>query len=412
MRFRRMLSTSVTPIAIDIGAASVKLLQVTKGDKPGIFAATELSIPEEARNNIDRRFAFLAEELPGVIKSCGFKGRRAICSPVSSHFTVQQVQVQEGGPVSIDDQIRGEVASRLGCTAANVVARSFDANEQGGEKSERVCLAIARDDVMRYVDAFKEARLDVVGVQPDQIAMMNAFRHLHRRAEDASVITMYVDAGWGAVKVVVGRGPDLVFARIIQVGGRHFDQVGSEVWGITPSEAGIRRMAEESEVSSADRGIEMPRSEHETSAVLRAGLAKARNQSMAGEDHAAMSVMTDRRNGESAPAMGSEVGVDGSPCLFSEVYDTVADELSMCARYAAAGISGGAIQRLVFLGGESRSRTLAAHLARAVGVKASVGDPLKRYAGRELGGSVDVDMTTANPGWAVACGLCATPVEM
>ena len=71
-------------------------------------------------------------------------------------------------------------------------------------------LAIARDEVMRHVDLMKRCRFSVVGVQPDHLPMLRAFDHLHRRDEDRSVVTMYVDAGWGAVKVAVARGTELV----------------------------------------------------------------------------------------------------------------------------------------------------------------------------------------------------------
>ena len=120
-----------------------------------------------------------------------------------------RADVQADGPISIDDQIRGEVASRLGCAASNVVARSFVVPTRRGDDRERVCLAIARDDVMRHVDLFSRCRLNLVGVQPDHIAMLNGFKHLHRRREDAEVVSMYVDVGWGSVKVVVGRGCEL-----------------------------------------------------------------------------------------------------------------------------------------------------------------------------------------------------------
>ena len=102
------------------------------------------------------------------------------------------------------------------------------------------------------------------------------------------------------------------------------------------------------------------------------------------------------------------------PCRngYSEIYETIGDELSLCARYAAAAIEGSTIHRLVFLGGECRSRSLASHLAQAVGVKASVGDPLSRFMAATPKGVVDIDSNCEHPEWAVACGLCAAPMEL
>ena len=331
MRFRRMLSNSVGPIVADLGAGSIKLLQVSADEQPGVIAAHEVEFPQDVRGNLDRRFNFIAEALPEIIKHGGFKGRRVVCSPSSSHFTVQQVEVQNDGPVSIDDQIRGEVANRLGCSAGNVVARSFVVPSRRGDDRERVCLAIARDDVMRHVDLFKQCRLDLVGVQPDHIAMLNGFKHLHRRREDAEVVSMYVDVGWGSVKVVVGRGSELVFARIIQIGGRHLDQVGSEIWKVSPEDAHVRRRAEDEQEKVKPAQTPAAPVAIEGTAALRAGMARAHGGDSAPTD---TMLMPDRRVGGPSE-VGPRVSEPASVCLFNEVYDSIADELSMCARYAA-----------------------------------------------------------------------------
>lgn len=411
MRFRRMFPTAATPIAVDFGASSVKLLQLSSGEAPAIIAAHEVQIPEEARTNIDRRFSFFTETLPGVLKSSGFKGRRVVCSPSSSHFTVQQVEVQSDGPISIDDQVRGEVAHRLGCAASAVVARSFQMPSSKGERSERVCLAIAREDVMRHVELFKRCRMDLVGVHPDHTAMLHGFQHLHRRTEDKDVVTMYVDAGWGSVKVVLGRGSDLVFARIVQVGGRHIDQTCAEAWNLSPIEARARRIKDETSNMHRPSSVPTDMGAEKSSAILRAGLAKARAED-ADASVASIATMVDRRTKTGLDSLGQDV-VE-VPCLdgYSEIYETIGDELSLCSRYAAAAIRGSSIHRLVFLGGECKSRSLASHLAQAVGVKASVGDPLSRFLAATPEGAGDIDSSCEHPEWAVACGLCAAPMEL
>ena len=407
MGLNRFFTKAVTPIVADFGAGSVKLLQLSSGETPAIIAAHEIELPEDVRNNVDRRFAFIADTLPDVLKQGGFKGRRIVCSPSSSHFTVQQVDTQIDGPISTSDQIRGEVANRLGCASASVVVRSFQMPSTRSGRSEHMCLAIARDDVMRHVDVFKRCRMDLVGVHSDHTAMMYGFEHLHRRTEDDSVVTMYVDAGWGAVKVAIGKGTDLVFARIVQVGGRHMDQVGAELWKIGAKDARQRRIEEEHAVEAKPAEVTVD----ETSAVLRAGIAKAHNaEASARQEEAATGLMLDRRSKPTALPGGS-VSPSKSTSGFHEVYDTIADELSLCVRYASAAVGSSTIHRLVFLGGESRSRMLSAHLARTIGVKACVGDPLQRYLAATPEGAGAIDPSCEHPEWAVACGLCAAPVE-
>jgi Tfp pilus assembly PilM family ATPase len=410
MRFRRMFTKTASPVVADFGASSVKLLQITGGETPAIVAAQSVEIPDEARGNTDRRFAFLAEELPSVLRQGGFQGRRIICSPASSHFIVQQTRIDPTSTLSADDQVRSEVASRMSCLPAAVVTRSFPIP---GSERDRVTLAIARDDVMRHVDLMKRCRFDLVGVQPDQFPMLRAFDHLHRRAEDRTVITMYVDAGWGAIKVAVARGTDLVFARIIPIGGRQFDEIAAAAWGCTASAARIRRVAEEREAVAAPAPVAREESAPEQmSAILRAGLAKAaRDESQARERAAVGTVVAnDRRQGGPSPSMSSVGSSATVAAELADVHESIAEELLMCARYSQAAI-GSPIDRLVMVGGESHSRRFAGHLARRMGVKSSVGDPIRRLLAATPEGAGVLVPSEEHPEWTVACGLCAIEVE-
>ena len=92
MRFSML--PQLSPIAIDIGTASVKMLQITGGEPPVIHALAELEIPETIRWDLEKRFDFLAEEIPGAIRAHGFKGRRVICAPLASQVLVQPVQIE------------------------------------------------------------------------------------------------------------------------------------------------------------------------------------------------------------------------------------------------------------------------------------------------------------------------------
>jgi Tfp pilus assembly PilM family ATPase len=408
MRIRRMFSKPVSPVVADFGASSVKLLQLTGDETPCIVAAAEIEIPDEARGNVDRRFAFLAEELPAVLRKGGFEGKRAMCSPASSHFIVQQTRIDESSPLSADDQVSAEVAGRMNCLPNAVVARSFPTP---GSERDRVVLAIARDDVMRHVDLFKRCRFDLMGVQPDQIPMLHAFHHLHRRSEDRSISTMYVDAGWGAVKVAVARGTDLVFARIIQIGGRQFDEISAAAWGCTNMAARARRIQEEMAQGSPKplRSAVEAREGESGSVMLRVGMAKADAEHSRSNLAADLMLAEDRRIGE-APTSLTGVSTACPQPDFIEVHETIADELSMCARYAQASL-GSPVDRIVMLGGESHSRRFAGHLARRMGIKTSVGDPIRRlFAGKsECVGPLDP--SREHPEWVVACGLCAMGVE-
>jgi geranylgeranyl pyrophosphate synthase len=70
------------------------------------------------------------------------------------------------------------------------------------------------------------------------------------------------------------------------------------------------------------------------------------------------------------------------------------------------------VDRLVFVGGEAKHRTLCQHIAREMGLAAQVGDPLVRM-GRESRIGIDsgIDCRLPQPNWAVAIGLSMGPAR-
>ena len=60
-----MFGAQSSPIAIDFGTSSVKLLQLSLGDRPTVVAAAELAIPDAIRQDKQARLDFYARKLPG-----------------------------------------------------------------------------------------------------------------------------------------------------------------------------------------------------------------------------------------------------------------------------------------------------------------------------------------------------------
>ena len=70
------------------------------------------------------------------------------------------------------------------------------------------------------------------------------------------------------------------------------------------------------------------------------------------------------------------------------------------------------VGRTIFVGGESRHVGLCQHVARAIRAPAHVADPLARLVKPGAGACVGVNPDEAQPGWAVAMGLCASPTDL
>ena len=419
MRFS-MLPAQFSPIAIDIGTSSVKMLQVTGGESPLIHALAELEIPDPLRGDLEGRLQFLEEEIPGAIKAHGFKGRRVICAPLASQVLVQPVQIERVNDEDDSLLAAAQLESQLECMPGSLVVRAREialASRDGRVIKETLCWAMAREDSMRYVELFRSMRCRLVGMHPQVCAMVQAFSHLNRRSGDNETSTMYVDLGWGGMKVSVAHGGEMVFAKQVQIGGRQIDRLVCEAKGCDMTTARMRRAKDGITSTSAPVSNARDRSvSTDGMAVLRAGIARAEMYRADPTGSEVPATLAADRRGERTPAeyaggvesRSGRVLAAGVDC--SEIIESMADELTMCARYHGSLFGGRRIDRVVFLGGESRSTMLCRRLAESLNVPAQLGDPIARFASGPFDEKLP-DPGNAAPGWAAACGLCTSPVD-
>jgi Tfp pilus assembly PilM family ATPase len=95
----------VSPIAIDFGADTVKLLQLAPGRPPHLVAAAAETLPASARKDAAARAAALDAALKRLLKSAPFKGRRAICSIPAFQTITQHFSLQSGESRQIEEQV-------------------------------------------------------------------------------------------------------------------------------------------------------------------------------------------------------------------------------------------------------------------------------------------------------------------
>ena len=416
-----MLPSQLSPIAVDVGAASVKVLQVVLGERPALHALAELEIPDPIRLDTEKRHLFLQAELPGLFRAHGFKGRRVVCSPLASQVLVQPIQVDRSTTEEQHALATAQLEAQLERMPGSLVVRSSpitDSARDGRSMTELLCWAMAREDAMRHVELFKSAKCKLVGLHPQVQSIIGAFDHINRRASDAMTCTMYVDLGWSGMKIAIAHGSEMVFGKQVQIGGRHLDGLIAERSGTDQFTARMRRindgMLENDHHGSTARertpiagGM----------AMLRAGMAKQSAEGPGSPPDAELSVLSEDRRSEAAPAeyaqgiAPSANGLVSGGVDCSELMESMSDELSLCVRYHSALFGQKKIDRVIFLGGESRSTALCRSLARSLNVSAQLGDPLARYAQ----GPNDPKLPEpgqVSPSWASACGLCTASVDL
>lgn len=423
------LNGNALPIAIDFGVSALKVLQLTAGDPPSLVAAACLPTPENFLGDAAKRFEFQFKALPKLVRSVGFKGKRAMCAIPAAQMFCKHMQFPRSESVDVAELARQAVAQALTCSMDALIYRHVvveGANAGSGPaapgvKQEVICMAASRQFVGQLMQSIRDSKLEPVGMHPECLAAMRAFEPINRREGDAKIATLYLDIALGSTKAWILHGNDLVFAKTIAVGGRDLDLAVARSLECDLSTARSRRLNAAVLVAEAVKAAAVARTAETTTgglAMLAAAMAKESDGGVVESPNgAATATEADRRAGAHAPGLTRDVArqtpAPVAPPDFDvrEPLEMMTDEIAGCLRYHQGLFAGRRIDRVIFMGGESRHRGLCQHIARRVKAPAHVADPLARMArtGREP--CHGVDFGAMQPGWTTVFGLGMCPTD-
>lgn len=395
------LKTRVNPIAVDIGTDSVKMLQTEPGNGSNaapagasatgtgatgagepmhLVAAASADIPDEFRKKPKERAEFVAEAIRKLLQKGGFKGTKAVTCLPACEMAVQHLRIAKMSDEELRKALPFEAQGKLPFDPRRAVLRHVVAGEVFHEtemKSEVILMAASRESVERHLGILDKAKLEVVGIHVEPSALIECFGHLFNRKGDEDISTMFIDMGAGSTHVVIAHGRHLVFAKHVQVGGDTFTRKVAETLKQSATAAKELRikLAHAAAVSRLPAGVV---------AIGSGGLGTNGD-----------------RNGHTPldPELVARVNA-----ALEEPLDILGIELELCVRYYESIFVGKAIDRAIFVGGESRNTNLCQKVAQRLGLPATLGDPLARL-GRDDKSKCEIDTRTPQPGWAVAVGL-------
>lgn len=384
----RWTAKNLSPIGIDFGSDSIKLLQVLSDEPPRVVASACADIPADARKDAEARHRFVTTALRDLLRDAGFRGKRVVASIPAAHTYIQHVRLTRGEAGSLEQQVEAELRGKLPLDPSMMVVRHVlvgDVFADGASKQELICLAASRDVVMRSVGMIRAAGYEIVGMHCEPMAILQSFSHLFRRNIDGNRTTFFIDIGAATTKALIAHGPDLVFAKTIHVGG---DDFARRVNGKAAASLG----------TTPDR----------TQNAAQFGGAPTIH---AAEVHGGVATAT--RIGTATATATAPSSTHALPESPGEMLEALVDELQLCAGYHASVFQDRPLEKIVFLGGESRNTPVCQRIAQALRLPAQLGDPLARLARPEGGANaVGVDLGQPQPGWAVPLGLCLLPTNL
>jgi type IV pilus assembly protein PilM len=429
---QNLLSSKANPIGVDFGTDTLRLAQVQRlneGAKPGdeeykLVAAASADVPSQVRKDPAQRLQFFVETTRDLLAQGNFRGRQAILAlPVASMY-IQHLRTPKMAEEELKKALPWEARGQLPIDPSHALLRHVvagDIHHDQDPKSEVILFAAARTFVEQLLASASKARLDIVGMNVEPKSIIDCFTAIYKRKNDADATSMFVDIGAGSTRAIIAQGRQIFFARSIQTGGDHFNQAAASALHTTFEDAKMLRMQfalsapamNESREKTVVEREEVPSAEN--SFALLSGI---KPPPVAAEDAANGRGFMNAQSGTAvvdapAPAIKTTDPDQQARIIEQSVRDPLnrlIEELNLCRRYHEATFPNKTVDRLIFIGGEARQRSLCAHVAREMGLAAQVGDPLVRM-GRisDVGIESGIDRRQPQPNWSVAIGLSIGP---
>jgi Tfp pilus assembly PilM family ATPase len=399
----------MSPIAIDFGVASLKVLQVADGENPSVVASAVLDTPAELLAKDAERLQYQFAQLPKLLKGKGFKGKRAVFSVPAAQTLVHHFMIPSSPGVSRSDQLAQQLVTIAQRDPSSMILREFDTGEimRGGQKYESVlCIAMPREVVMQHMEALRSCKLETVGVHSEHLAMLRVFDPITRRASDRNLYSLYIDLGYGSTKVVIAKGRDPVAARTIPIGGRDLDLVSAKATRCSIAQARERRCRRMDGYDAVNR-VYWPAA----AKSVRSAAPSLQPVSPDTPTDPAGTGTSERREG-ATPSGHVEIAANPGPeapaaCSAMQI---LLEEIAISTGYLESLHPDRPLSRIVFVGGEARMADACELISSMLEIPAQIASPTATLDPK--GACEETDFTIPQPGWSVAVGLCVSPTDL
>jgi type IV pilus assembly protein PilM len=335
-----------TPIGLDIGSRSLKLVQLCNEHRRVIESARwDWNGKEnwfEGESTNDTFVAALRNALTGR----NFQGRNVVASISGNHLFLQNIRVPNGNEAQLQAAVHQETASRLPFPIEESEIRFWDcADVRQGDISMREIIVFAchRPDIMCIAQSIVAAGLNPVVVDVEPAALIRSYAAQNRRDDERDLRVMLLHFGYGVTSVIIAENEDALFVKYLDVGGRQIDQAIAEQLQLNVVEANALRKRKQDD-----------------------------------------------------PQIAKTLQDAGRPVL-----EKLISELSMCIRYHSVTFRGRPISKLIISGGEV-SADVAQNLEQRLGLSTEVSNPFRR--------TEDAPVVDTPSQWEVAVGLARRQV--
>src|SRR5262245_39147280 len=216
-----------SPIGIDIGARSIKLVQFS-GDRSRIIDTGRVEVPPapEQASPADQ-VTRIADALRRGLADREFRGREAVCCLSERQMFLQSLRVPKQTGLQLDRLVAQEAAGRVPFGMDEAELRFVEAADvrQGDQTLREVIIfAVQRSVLQQALGIVEQAKLKPVAIDVEPVALVRSYAAQYRRDDDRQARALLVHIGYSRTAALIAQADELLFVKYIDVGGQQFDQ--------------------------------------------------------------------------------------------------------------------------------------------------------------------------------------------
>lgn len=247
-----ILSSSPSYLGIDVGATSIKLVELQKeGGSPRLLTYGFSEDIKFDQNDWQKDARYVAKVLKRICNEAGVVGNNAVSAlPTFSVFS---------SILNLSNVSKSEIASAVHWEAKKVIPlpleemildwKKIDEDDKNAEGVKVLLTGAPRTLVKKYIDIFKEAQINLLSLETETFSLIRSLL-----GNDKSTI-MLLELGAGTTDVTIVDKGIPMFNRSIDVGGRSITKALSNFLNIGNDRA---------EQFKCDLGIDAINSQNET----------------------------------------------------------------------------------------------------------------------------------------------------
>ena len=355
------------PIGLDFGTDSIKMLQLCQErGRVRVHAAERWHFPSPGDQDPFQRKELAVAAITDMLKRGNFHGRRVVSALRCDELGIKNIRLPRMRPDELQQAVLYEAGERFGFEVAADRLSCLNAGRvrQGSEvRDEIILLAVSEEVIESHLDLLRQVSLVPEAIDAEPVALFRGFERYLRRQADEQSVTVIVDIGHNASRVIVAQGRQIAFIKSIDIGGRRLTDAVAGQLNLSYTEARdlrLRKMRQNEQSPPAEEG------------------------------------------GQEGSASRDRSSIEWSihDAVRGEV-EALAREIALCLRYCSVTFRGLRSRRITLTGGETYDRALVDLLTGQLGTPAVVGEPLR---GVDISG---VDLGANRRGTATEWALCA-----